>query len=54
MPTTITRPKIYMIARVSNLQDRNIGLQFYVDPEALRLSGKLRFKQVWAVEDLDS
>jgi hypothetical protein len=40
-----------MIARVSNLQEANIDLRLYVDPESIRKSGQLSFEQVWKVKD---
>ncbi|KAF2797582.1 hypothetical protein K505DRAFT_372354 [Melanomma pulvis-pyrius CBS 109.77] len=52
LPSSTQRPKIYMIARVSNLQERDIDMRIYMDPETLRKNNKLRFRQVWAVEEV--
>lgn len=54
LPNTSLRARIYLIARVSNMQENNVDLRFYVDPEALRSSSKLRFRQVWVVEDVEA
>lgn len=37
--------KIYMVARVFNVNSNNIGIKVYVDPERLRLSGGLLFRK---------
>lgn len=43
-----------MIARVSNMQENNVDLRLYLDPEDLRNDGKLKFRQVWVVEDVNA
>ncbi|KAK2016841.1 hypothetical protein LZ32DRAFT_688797 [Colletotrichum eremochloae] len=41
---------LYVIFRVYNLGQENIGLKVYVDPEALRLAGRLKFTgDSWSV-----
>lgn len=37
------KAEVYLILRVSNLEDDDIGMAVYLDPEALRSSGKLLF-----------
>ncbi|KAH8656756.1 hypothetical protein BGZ61DRAFT_466344 [Ilyonectria robusta] len=52
-PSSSKRPTIYMVARVSNLQQHDIDLRFYIDPESMRKEKRLRFRQVWAVEEVE-
>ena len=51
-PSKDTQPIIYMIARVSNLQEEDVRLRLMLDPETMRKGRKLRFKQVWVVEEV--
>jgi hypothetical protein len=37
------KKKVYIIIRVYNLGQENMGVRLYVDPEALRQSGELMF-----------
>lgn len=50
-PSKTSQPKIYILARVSNIQENNIRLRLLVDPEQMRKENKLRFRQVWVVEE---
>ncbi|KAI0385044.1 hypothetical protein F5Y04DRAFT_204258 [Hypomontagnella monticulosa] len=48
--TANNRTKIYVIFRVYNLGQDNMGLRVYFDPESLRLSGQLDFTaETWSV-----
>ena len=48
--TAENRDAIYAIFRVFNLGRDDMGLTVYLDPEALRLSGHLRFTpESWTV-----
>ena len=45
---------IYVIFRVYNLGRDDMGVRIYLDPEALRLSGQLRFvAENWLVTPTD-
>jgi hypothetical protein len=52
-PSKDSHPVIYIIARVSSLQEENVRLRFMLDPETMRKGRKLRFKQVWVAEEVE-
>jgi hypothetical protein len=45
---------IYAIFRVYNLGQDNMGVRIYLDPESLRLAGRLRFTaEQWSAVPID-
>jgi len=42
-PDDVTKKEVYIIIRVYNLGQANMGVRLYVDPEGLRQRGELNF-----------